>query len=76
MRTRLKALMPWYLVAVQVISALGIPAIVVLAVKLVWSASALQTEVHTIKTNHLPHLEKDIQELRSMFVAHIDKKSE
>lgn len=77
----------WLQYAVAIASTIGIPMIFGLAVKLIFRAGALTTEVHTIKTNHLPHIEKAVEEhkaemgrqlteIRTMFVAHIDKKSD
>lgn len=43
------------------------------ALTLVFKAGALSTKVDLIMSNHLPHLETAIRELREAFTQHLDK---
>ena len=36
---------------------------------------SVKSSVETISTNHLPHIEKRIDDLTTMFVEHVDKQS-
>lgn len=64
---------------VELITTIGLPAIVAGVGKLIWNSSKLATTVELIRTNHLPHLDDkiegigaDVKELRGQFVKHLE----
>lgn len=40
--------------------------------KLVMSAQSIKTTVELISTNHIPHLQADLTELRQAFITHLN----
>lgn len=73
--------MPVWLQYVSVVATLlGFPALLAGLARVIWGAAALSATVshlgaglNKMETNHLPHIEGEIRELRGMFMAHLDK---
>lgn len=38
-----------------------------------WYASRIATQVRTLISNHIPHLQQEVAELRRMFVRHLER---
>jgi hypothetical protein len=64
----------------EFVQAIGLPAIAVGVGKLIWAAAEQKTVVNTILTNHLPHLDADIKEvkgdvagIRDAFIEHLQQ---
>jgi len=65
---------------VDIIQIIGIPALAGGVTKLIWGAAKTHTDVQTIMTNHLPHLDAKIDKvadaqsnLQTAFIRHLDK---
>ena len=65
---------------VEIITTLGIPTIIGALVKIIWGAAETRTDVRTIMTNHLPHLDAKIDkvadaqsDLQQAFIRHLDR---
>lgn len=62
----------------EIVTALGVPAILAAVGKLIWGAAKLQTTVDVIKNNHLVHLDQkidgvqgDVDKIRDAFIEHL-----
>jgi hypothetical protein len=65
---------------VEIVTTIGIPAIIGGLLKVIWGAAKTHTDVQTIMTNHLPHLDAKIDgvasaqsDLQKAFIRHLDK---